>query len=236
MLPAPGQGAIALECRRGDSALAAAVGSLHHERTARAVRAERAFLAALGGGCNVPWGLLRRRAGNSFSPHSLLAAMDRSSFVASAAGTTPPAWDGGWPRHSLPAGPRPSWPDDRRPGRAPDGAAHPGHAAEGAGGIPQCAAPRPGRRCSSRSAPLDWGPLDGAARQAVLRRFLATRSSRSRRRTILGLTGLPKLAVVGRHPQAFSAFAGRPDQPARPTARRSVVLRCWTFPPPVSPS
>jgi len=55
-LPAPGQGAIALECRRSDEALRAALLPLDHAETARAVTAERAFLEALGGGCNVPLG------------------------------------------------------------------------------------------------------------------------------------------------------------------------------------
>ena len=55
-VPAPGQGAIALECRDADAAVREAVLSLDHRPTARAVAAERAFLAALGGGCNVPLG------------------------------------------------------------------------------------------------------------------------------------------------------------------------------------
>ncbi|HEX9188770.1 MAG TPA: hydroxymethylbilane synthase [Vicinamibacteria bacterium] len=55
-VPAPGQGAIALECRDEDAAVREAVAPLDHGPTARAVSAERAFLAALGGGCNVPLG------------------------------------------------------------------------------------------------------------------------------------------------------------------------------------
>jgi len=55
-LPAPGQGAIALECRESDGRVAAAVAPLDHARTARAVAAERALLAGLQGGCNVPLG------------------------------------------------------------------------------------------------------------------------------------------------------------------------------------
>jgi len=55
-VPAPGQGAIALECRDEDDAVRGAVAALDHAPTARAVAAERAFLAALGGGCNVPLG------------------------------------------------------------------------------------------------------------------------------------------------------------------------------------
>ncbi|HEY6554763.1 MAG TPA: hydroxymethylbilane synthase, partial [Vicinamibacteria bacterium] len=55
-VPAPGQGAIALEGREEDRALAEAVAPLDHALTASAVAAERAFLEALGGGCNVPLG------------------------------------------------------------------------------------------------------------------------------------------------------------------------------------
>jgi hydroxymethylbilane synthase len=55
-VPAPGQGAIVLECRQDDAAVIDAVAPLDHPATARAVAAERAFLAALGGGCNVPLG------------------------------------------------------------------------------------------------------------------------------------------------------------------------------------
>jgi hydroxymethylbilane synthase len=55
-VPAPGQGAIALECRDDDPSVRAVATSLDHAPTARAVTAERAFLAALGGGCNMPLG------------------------------------------------------------------------------------------------------------------------------------------------------------------------------------
>jgi hydroxymethylbilane synthase len=63
LLPAPGQGAIALECRDADAALARAVEPLAHWPTARAVSAERTFLAALGGGCNVPLGAFAEASG-----------------------------------------------------------------------------------------------------------------------------------------------------------------------------
>jgi hydroxymethylbilane synthase len=56
LLPAPGQGAIALECRVADQDTARAAAALAHEASARAVAAERSLLAALGGGCNVPLG------------------------------------------------------------------------------------------------------------------------------------------------------------------------------------
>jgi hydroxymethylbilane synthase len=56
LVPAPGQGAIALESREDDGAVAAAVAPLDHPSTSRAVSAERALLAGLHGGCNVPLG------------------------------------------------------------------------------------------------------------------------------------------------------------------------------------
>ncbi len=61
-VPAPAQGALAVQvrdagaARPGDDAVAAAVASLHHAPTARAVAAERLLLAALEGGCNLPLG------------------------------------------------------------------------------------------------------------------------------------------------------------------------------------
>jgi hydroxymethylbilane synthase len=57
MLPAPGQGALAVTVREGDGPLAAAVRhAVHHRPTALAVSAERAFLRRLEGGCQVPVG------------------------------------------------------------------------------------------------------------------------------------------------------------------------------------
>jgi hydroxymethylbilane synthase len=55
-LPAPGQGVVVIECRADDEATAAVVAPLHHAPSARCALAERAFLAALGGGCNLPLG------------------------------------------------------------------------------------------------------------------------------------------------------------------------------------
>ena len=54
MLPAPGQGAIALQSRSGDESLIAALAAVSHQPTELAVRAERAALAELGAGCTLP--------------------------------------------------------------------------------------------------------------------------------------------------------------------------------------
>jgi hydroxymethylbilane synthase len=56
MLPAIGQGALAIEARSGDERFLAAVSRLDHPVTHAAVRAERALLAALAGGCLAPIG------------------------------------------------------------------------------------------------------------------------------------------------------------------------------------
>ncbi len=54
MLPAPGQGAIAVQCRAGDERVQSLLRPLDHAPTRAAVTAERAFLAGLGGGCAAP--------------------------------------------------------------------------------------------------------------------------------------------------------------------------------------
>lgn len=53
-LPAAGQGAVGIEIRAGDAAIAEWLRPLHHEATALCVRAERAMNRRLEGGCQVP--------------------------------------------------------------------------------------------------------------------------------------------------------------------------------------
>lgn len=54
VLPQVGQGAIAVECRGDDDTTRALLAAIDDEPAHRAVRAERAFLAELGGGCTLP--------------------------------------------------------------------------------------------------------------------------------------------------------------------------------------
>lgn len=54
MLPAVGQGALAIECRIQDAVTQKFIKALHHPITAYCVSAERAFNANLGGGCQLP--------------------------------------------------------------------------------------------------------------------------------------------------------------------------------------
>ena len=54
MLPAVGQGALCIETRIADPVITPLVSALNHAATRSAVLAERAFLARLEGGCQVP--------------------------------------------------------------------------------------------------------------------------------------------------------------------------------------
>jgi hydroxymethylbilane synthase len=54
MLPAPGQGALAVQCRADDHATRSLLAPLDDDSTRKAVTAERAFLSGLGGGCAMP--------------------------------------------------------------------------------------------------------------------------------------------------------------------------------------
>jgi hydroxymethylbilane synthase len=59
MLPQVGQGALAIECREDDGGLRDLIAAhVDHESSHRRLDAERAFLAALGGGCDAPLGAL----------------------------------------------------------------------------------------------------------------------------------------------------------------------------------
>ncbi len=60
MLPAPGQGALAVQCRADDAETLRLLAAVHDPETAAAVTAERAFLAGLGGGCSTPVGAYAR--------------------------------------------------------------------------------------------------------------------------------------------------------------------------------
>ena len=54
MLPAAGQGALAVQCRAGDMRILALLAAIDNEADRMATRAERTFLSALGGGCSTP--------------------------------------------------------------------------------------------------------------------------------------------------------------------------------------
>jgi hydroxymethylbilane synthase len=97
MLPAPGQGALAVECRSGDTGLAELLAELDDADTRVAVTAERALLAELEAGCSAPVGAIAEvvesidEEGRVFEELSLrgcVAALDGSDVIrASGIGT-----------------------------------------------------------------------------------------------------------------------------------------------------
>lgn len=76
MLPQVGQGALAVECRADDGDTRDLVEKIDVPEVAAAVTAERAFLAGLGGGCNVPVGALAHSDGRGVSIEGLWATPD----------------------------------------------------------------------------------------------------------------------------------------------------------------
>jgi hydroxymethylbilane synthase len=81
MLPAVGQGALAVEGRAGDERVSALVAPLHHEPAALAVRAERALMHTLEGGCQVPIAALARLDGDELVLHAFVGSLDGSVCV-----------------------------------------------------------------------------------------------------------------------------------------------------------
>ncbi len=88
-LSAAGQGAIAIQVRDGDDAVAAVVRALNHEPTMEATTCERAFLAALDGGCQVPIGALMTVSdGGRRTLHGLVAGLDGTPMLRASAEVT----------------------------------------------------------------------------------------------------------------------------------------------------
>lgn len=81
MLPAPGQGAIAVQCRAGDRATLRRLAQVDHRPTRQAVTAERAFLAELQAGCSLPVGALARVDGEGLSIRGVVISLDGRRVV-----------------------------------------------------------------------------------------------------------------------------------------------------------
>lgn len=81
MLPAVGQGALAIECRAGDTGLRRLLETLHDPRSAACVEAERAMLAALDGSCRTPIAGLAELDGDRLVLEGLLLKSDGSAEV-----------------------------------------------------------------------------------------------------------------------------------------------------------
>ena len=80
-LPAAGQGAIAVQIRTGDERMTEIAATMNHAPTMVSVRAERSFLAALEGGCQVPIGALAVDAAAGPTLYGIIASVDGASVV-----------------------------------------------------------------------------------------------------------------------------------------------------------
>jgi hydroxymethylbilane synthase len=81
MLPAPGQGALAVQCREDDEQTLRLLSAIEHPATRQAVNAERAFLAALGGGCSLPVGAFAEINGKEINLQGVVASPDGSQIL-----------------------------------------------------------------------------------------------------------------------------------------------------------
>ncbi|MEV8537052.1 hydroxymethylbilane synthase [Streptomyces sp. NPDC051211] len=99
VLPAPGQGALAVECPASDAELIAALGELDDPYTRAAVTAERSLLAALEAGCSAPVGafadlLADGQIVNEMRLRGVVGTLDGSTLVQlSTTGPVPQSYD-----------------------------------------------------------------------------------------------------------------------------------------------
>jgi hydroxymethylbilane synthase len=76
VIPAPGQGALAIECRAADTDTRGVLDALSDRESEIAVACERGVMAAVGGNCNVPFGAYAARSGDVLRLSSMLAGSD----------------------------------------------------------------------------------------------------------------------------------------------------------------
>lgn len=81
MIPAIGQGALALEFRQDDHRVRQHIAFLHHEESFIAVAAERAFLKVFGGGCQMPIAAHAKVCGANVRLTALIGHPDGSSII-----------------------------------------------------------------------------------------------------------------------------------------------------------
>lgn len=76
MLPQVAQGALAIECRSDDQETRERLAAIEHRPSRLAVDAERAFLAELGGGCDLPVGAYATVDGSTIELEAMIASLD----------------------------------------------------------------------------------------------------------------------------------------------------------------
>jgi hydroxymethylbilane synthase len=88
-VPAPGQGIIAVEIRQGDERVTRATAQIDDAAAAVALRAERVVVTRLGGGCQMPIGVLSEGSGSRLAVHGVVVSPDGSRLVRASATGSP---------------------------------------------------------------------------------------------------------------------------------------------------
>lgn len=81
MLPAVGQGALAIEIRKGDNTTESLISAIDHQPTRRAVEAERALMLELQGGCQVPIGANALVNGGTLELQAVICSLDGEKII-----------------------------------------------------------------------------------------------------------------------------------------------------------
>jgi hydroxymethylbilane synthase len=81
MIPAAGQGALCIEAREGDIRMKFLLEELDHRQTRTVVMGERAFLARLGGGCQVPIAAHGHLKDKTFTLKGMVASVDGKTLI-----------------------------------------------------------------------------------------------------------------------------------------------------------
>jgi hydroxymethylbilane synthase len=90
-VPAPGQGIVAIEIRAADAATRGILEAINDREAGQSLEAERAVVAALGGGCQLPLGAISLHDRGSISLHAVVASPDGARVIRQ--GATGPASD-----------------------------------------------------------------------------------------------------------------------------------------------
>lgn len=81
VIPSPGQGALAVVVKKDNRVLIAAIKNINHHATVAATQAERAFSAAVGGGCKTPTGAYAQSIGNRLLLRGMIGSLDGRHVV-----------------------------------------------------------------------------------------------------------------------------------------------------------
>ena len=80
-IPAPGQGIIAIQARQDDGDVKAVLEPINDASTAACFEAERAVVSGLGGGCQLPLGVIALHAADRLEMHAIVASPDGARHI-----------------------------------------------------------------------------------------------------------------------------------------------------------